>query len=50
MKKCAYSTLRMLHVEILAQAKERIARRKILIGGDVQREIEYFYEAKDDDD
>ena len=36
--------------EILAQAKERLARRKTLTGGDVQREIEYFIEAKDDDE
>ena len=35
--------------EILAQAQERLARRKMLTGGDVQREIEYFYEPKDDD-
>ena len=36
--------------EILAQAQERLARRKMLTGGDVQREIEYFYESKDDED
>jgi predicted nuclease of restriction endonuclease-like (RecB) superfamily len=36
--------------EILEQAKERLARRKLLTSGDVQREIEYFYEVKDDDD
>ena len=35
--------------EILEQAKERLARRKMLTGDDVQREIEYFYEAKDDE-
>ncbi len=35
--------------EILAQAKERLARRKLLKSGGVPREIEYFYEAKDDD-
>jgi hypothetical protein len=36
--------------EILGQAKERLARRKMLTNSDAQREIEYFYEAKDDDD
>ena len=36
--------------EILARAKERLARRKLLTGGDIQREIEYFYEQKDDED
>jgi hypothetical protein len=36
--------------EILAQAQERLARRKLLTSGDVQREIEYFYESKDDDE
>jgi predicted nuclease of restriction endonuclease-like (RecB) superfamily len=36
--------------EILEQAKERLARRKLLTSGDVQREIEYFYESKDDDE
>ena len=36
--------------EILAQASERLARRKLLTSGDVQREVEYFYESKDDDD
>jgi predicted nuclease of restriction endonuclease-like (RecB) superfamily len=35
--------------EILIQAKERLARRKMLKGESVQREIEYFYESKDDD-
>jgi predicted nuclease of restriction endonuclease-like (RecB) superfamily len=35
--------------EILEQAKERLARRKMLTGGDIRREIEYFYESKDDD-
>ena len=32
--------------EILAQAKERLARRKLLTDGDVERKIEYFYEEK----
>ena len=32
--------------EILAQAKERLARRKLLAVGDVEREIPYFYEEK----
>ena len=36
--------------EILAQAKERLTRRKMLTDGDAQREIEYFYETKDEDD
>jgi hypothetical protein len=36
--------------EILGQAKERLARRKMLTNSDAQREIEYFYEAKDDDE
>ena len=36
--------------EILAEANERLNRRKLLTSGDVQREIDYFYEAKDDDD
>ena len=34
--------------EILEQAKERLARRKLLANGSVQREIEYFYDVKDD--
>jgi hypothetical protein len=37
-------------MEILAQAKERLARRKMLPSSRVQREIEYFYEVKDDDE
>ena len=36
--------------EILEQAKERLNRRKLLINGDVRREIEYFYESNDDDE
>jgi len=36
--------------EILAQAKERLARRKMLTGRDVTREIEFFYDGKDDDE
>jgi len=36
--------------EIFAQARERLARRKMLTAGDAQREIEYFYETKDEDD
>lgn len=36
--------------EIYAEAQERLHRRKLLPGGDAQREIEYFYESKDDDD
>lgn len=35
--------------EILEEAKERLERRKILPSSVVQREIEYFYESKDDD-
>ena len=36
--------------EILAEAKERLARRKILTSGNIKREIEYFYDIADDDD
>lgn len=36
--------------EILAQSKERLSRRKMLTDGNVQREIEFFYDKKDDDD
>ena len=36
--------------EILAEAKERLSRRKLLTSSDVKREIGYFYEPKDDDD
>jgi len=35
--------------EILSQAQERLSRRKLLTNSDVQREIEYFYEKKDDE-
>ena len=35
---------------ILAEAKERLDRQKLLTDSDVKREIEYFYESKDDDD
>ena len=36
--------------EIYNEAQERLARRKTLTNGDIQRKIEYFYEAKDDGD
>jgi len=36
--------------EILEQAKERLNRRKLLTSSNVQRDIEYYYESKDDDD
>ena len=36
--------------EILAQARERLARRKSLLSGEIQRDVDYFYEAKDDDE
>jgi len=36
--------------EILNQAQERLARRKLLASSDAQRDVEYFYEAKDDAD
>ena len=36
--------------EILIQAQERLTRRKTMTGGNIQREIEYFYETKDDDE
>jgi predicted nuclease of restriction endonuclease-like (RecB) superfamily len=35
--------------EILTEAQERLERRKLLPGGDVKREIDYFIEPKDDD-
>lgn len=35
--------------EILHEAQERLARRKTLKGGDVKKQIDYFYESKDDD-
>ena len=36
--------------EIMEEAQERLERRKMLPSGDVKREIEYFYEPKDEDD
>ena len=36
--------------EIYEEAQERLERRKSLPSGDVQREIDYFYETKDEDD
>jgi len=36
--------------DILEQARERLARRKMLPNNSVPREIEYFYKPKDDDD
>ena len=36
--------------EILKQAKERLARRKLLVNVEGKRNIEYFYESKDDDE
>jgi len=36
--------------EIMEEAQERLERRKTLPSNGVQREIEYFYEPKDDDD
>ena len=36
--------------EILLEARERLERRKMLLGGDVQRKIEYYYEPEDDDE
>jgi predicted nuclease of restriction endonuclease-like (RecB) superfamily len=36
--------------EILEEAKERLERRKSLIDNSVPREIDYFYESKDDDE
>ena len=35
--------------EILLEARERLERRKLLTGGDVIRQIDYFIEPKDDD-
>jgi hypothetical protein len=34
--------------EILNEAKERLARRKAIPNGNVQKQIEYFFEPKDD--
>lgn len=36
--------------EIMLEAQERLERRKSLPSGEVQREIDYFIEAKDDED
>ena len=35
--------------EILIQAQERLARRKMLTSSDVKSNVEYFYKTKDDD-
>jgi len=34
---------------ILIEAKERLSRRKSLSGSEIQKQIEYFYEPKDDE-
>ena len=36
--------------EIFTEARERLERRKLLPSSSIQREIDYFYEIKDDDD
>jgi predicted nuclease of restriction endonuclease-like (RecB) superfamily len=36
--------------EILDETKERLNRRRLLTSNDMKREIEYFYESKDEDD
>jgi len=36
--------------EIYEEAQERLERRKLFPSGDAQREINYFYEPKDDDE
>jgi hypothetical protein len=36
--------------EIMQEAQERLDRRKLLADSSVKRELEYFYESKDDDD
>ena len=36
--------------EIMQEAKERLERRKNLPIGEIQKQIEYFYESKDDED
>jgi hypothetical protein len=36
--------------ELLQEAKERIARRKTFPNSGVARQIEYFYESKDDEE
>ncbi len=35
---------------ILQEAQERLARRKLLPSGNIQKQLEYFYEPKDNDD
>jgi len=35
---------------LLIEARERLARRKLLPNGGIQKQIEYFFEPKDDDD
>jgi hypothetical protein len=36
--------------EIYAEAQERLERRKTLTGGEVIKQIDYFYETKPEDD
>jgi predicted nuclease of restriction endonuclease-like (RecB) superfamily len=36
--------------EILSEARERLERRKLLDGGGIERQVDYFIESKDDDD
>ena len=36
--------------EIFTEAQERLERRKLLPDSDIRREVEYFYESKDEDD
>jgi predicted nuclease of restriction endonuclease-like (RecB) superfamily len=36
--------------ELYAEAQERLERRKALTGGEVIKQIEYFYESKDDEE
>ena len=35
---------------LLIEARERLARRKLLPNGGIQKQIEYFFEPKDDDE
>jgi len=35
---------------IMVEAKERLERRKALPNNNVKKEIDYFYESKDDED
>jgi hypothetical protein len=35
--------------DIMSQAKERLERRKSISSSDIQHEINYFYESKDED-